>query len=519
LIDPQSGMAVRSYIEQAKDQDHVLGALGSVATLVRRDLGESMLATRKTDRPLPMVTTRSLQALKMFADGGALWNKGQWQPAMDLFESAVKADPDFAMAHAALGGAYYSHISNSPARGKLHYEKALQLSERTTDRERLYIQTRYAQALGHAAEAKGHFDVYLKSYPDDWGMRYNYADLLRHDSQIQEALEQFKELARIYPNGVATYVDIATCYNQLANHTESLRNYEHAFQLDPSWKINQNINHEYGMALFFSGDEAKARETFELTFAKPEMKPKGLRSLAWLDLYHGKYAAAKPRLQEALLSDENYKWALSILREHNLLAIVADGRGESATRLRELDLAASYLANSGAPVRAGLWLGTQYARAGSVAKAADILEKAAAAADSQNPEHSSDLQTLQGEVELARGSKDHAIELFSRADKAKRSPMTMEGLARAYEATDNSGQAIVWYELFLGQAEPPLGWEPQQDWIAAHFRVARLYFAKGDTVRAATQLNWLLEAWKDADSELPLLKDALRLKKEMDSKP
>ncbi|MGB9463786.1 MAG: protein kinase [Candidatus Acidiferrum sp.] len=519
LIDPQTGVAVRSYLEEAKDQDHVLDALGSVATRVRRDLGESMLATRKADRPLPMVTTRSLQALKMFADGAALWSKGQWDPAVQAFESAVKADPEFAMAHSALGDAYYSHIFNSPPRGKEHMEKALQLSERTTDRERLYIQTRYAQDLGHVAEATNRFDVYLKAYPDDWGMRFNYASLLRYNGQPQEALEQYKELARISPNSPSTYIDIATTYNGLGNFSEALRNYEQAFKLDPSWKTNQNINHEYGMTLFRNGDEPKARETFKLAIDKRDLKPKGLRSLAWLDLYHGKYAAAKPQLQEALLSDETYKWALSILREHNLLAIVADGQGDRAGQLRELELALPFMATSGAQARAGLWLGKQYARAGNVTKAAEILEKARPFADPQNPEHMSDIQTLEAEVELAHGNKDHAIELLSLADKAKRSAMTIEGLAHAYEASGNSDQAAVWYELFLGSAEPSLGWEPQQEWLAAHYRLARIYFSKGDKAKAATQLDWFLNAWKDADPGLPLLKDALRLKQQMDSKP
>jgi tetratricopeptide (TPR) repeat protein/predicted Ser/Thr protein kinase len=518
LIDPKSGVAKASYLEQAKDQDHVLAALGSVATRVRRDLGESMLATSKTDRPLPLVTTRSLQALKLFSDGGALWSKGQYEPAVEAFESAVKADPDFAMAHASLGGAYYSHIFNNPVRGKEHIERALQLSERTTDRERLYIQTSYAQDLGHVAEARNRFDLYLKAYPDDWGMRFNYASLLRKNGPAQEALEQYKELVRIAPTNPSTYIDIATTYNGLGNFGEALRNYEQAFKLDPSWKTNQNINHEYGMTLFRSGDEPKARETFELTFEKPDLKPKGLRSLAWLDLYHGKYAVAKPRLQEALLSDENYKWALSILREHNLLATVANGRGDRAGQLRELDLAVPYLATSGAQVRAGLWLGTQYARAGSIAKAADILEKVRPMADPQNPEHTSDLQTLDAEVELARGNKNRAIELFSLADKARRSAMTVEGLAHAYGASGNSEQAAVWYELFVGDADAPLGWEPQQDWLAAHYQLARIYLTKGDKTKAAAQLDWLLGDWKDADPGLPLLKDALSLKYEMDGK-
>jgi serine/threonine protein kinase/Flp pilus assembly protein TadD len=519
LIDPRSGVAVRSYLEEAKDQDHVLDALGSVATRVRRDLGESMLATGKTDRPLPVVTTRSLQALKMFADGGALWSKGQYEPAVKAFETAVKADPEFAMAHAALGDAYYSHIFNGPARGKEHMDKALQLSERTTDRERLYIQTRYAQDLGHVGEAKSSFEVYLKSYPDDWGMRFNFGNLLRNNGQPQEALEQYKQLARISSNNPSTYIDIATTYNGLGNFSEALRNYEQAFSLDPSWKTNQNINHEYGMTLFRSGDEPKARETFKLALEKPGLKPKGLRSLAWLDLYHGKYASAKSQLQEALLSDETFKWALSILREHNLLALVADGQGDRAGQLRELDLALPYLDTSGAQVRAGLWLGTQYARAGSVAKAAEILQKVHPLADSQNPEQMSDIQTLEAEVELAHGNKGHAIELLSLADKAKRSAMTVEGLAHAYEASSNTDQAAVWYERFLEAVDPPIGWEPQQDWLAANYHLARIYLAKGDKAKAATQIDRLLEPWKDADPGLPLLKDARKLKQEIDSKP
>jgi tetratricopeptide (TPR) repeat protein/predicted Ser/Thr protein kinase len=519
LIDPRSGVAKRSYLEEAKDQDHVLDALGSIATRVRRDLGESMLATSKADRPLPVVTTRSLQALKFFADGGTLWSKGNWDGGRQAFESAIKADPEFAMAHAALGDAYYSHIFNAPAMGKEHMEKALQLAERTTDRERLYIQTRYEQDLGHVEEARTRFDVYLKAYPDDGGMRFNYASLLRNNGQLRDALEQYKELVRIAPNNPTIYIDIATTYNGLGNFAEAVRNYEQAFTLDPSWKTNQNINHEYGMTLFRLGDEPKARQTFELAFAKPDLKPKGLRSLAWLDLYHGKYSAAKPRLQEALLSDENFKWALSILREHNLLAIVAGGQGDRPAQIRELDLAVPFLPTAGAQVRAGLWLGTQYVRAGSVAKASEILEKVRPFTDAKNPENSSDFQVLEGEVELAHGNKDRAIELFSLADKAKRSAMTMESLAHAYEASGNSEQAAVWYELFVTAADPPLGWEPQQDWLAAHYRLARIYFAKGDKANAKKQLDPFLAAWKDADPGLPLWKEALDLKKEMDSKP
>jgi tetratricopeptide (TPR) repeat protein len=207
------------------------------------------------------------------------------------------------------------------------------------------------------------------------------------------------------------------------------------------------------------------------------------------------------------------------VREHNLLALVASGQGDRAAQLRELDLAVPYLATSGLQVRAGLWIGAQYARAGNPTKAAEVLEKTRPVADARNPENSSDLQVLEAEVELAHGNKDRAIELFSLADGVKRSALTIEGLARAYEAAGNTEQAVVWYEQLLASAEPPIGWEPQQDWLAAHYHLARIYFAKGDKSKAATRLVWFLDAWKDADPGLPLLKNALSLKHEMDGKP
>jgi len=97
--------------------------------------------------------------------------------------------------------------------------------------------------------------------------------------------------------------------------------------------------------------------------------------------------------------------------------------------------------------------------------------------------------------------------------------MTVEGLARTYDSTGNAEKAIEWYENLLGDPNPPFGWEPQQDWIAAHYHLARAYFAKGDKTKATAHLDWLLDAWKDADSDLPLLKNALALKQEIQNKP
>ncbi len=176
LIDPQSGATVRSYMERSYGEDHILDALDVIAADIRRDLGESLYQIHRADRPLPEVTTSSLTALKQYADGVALWHQGKFQDAVTLLRAAVQTAPDFAMAHAALVQRLFQlHRKTRRSKGKQEYEKALALSSRTTDRERLLIQVNYADDLGHVSEADALYRAYLNRYPDDWTTLCSYA--------------------------------------------------------------------------------------------------------------------------------------------------------------------------------------------------------------------------------------------------------------------------------------------------------------------------------------------------------
>ena len=180
LIDPQSGDTVRSYTERAYGEGHILDALDVIASDIRHDLGESLYQIHENTKPLPQVTTASLDALREYADGTALWHLGKYKDAVTLFRAAVLTDSDFAMAHAALGNAYYSFIYNDSQRGDQEYQKALSLGSRTTERERMIIQVNYVDSQGHLDEANGLYRIYLQRYPDDWTVLGNYARLLAH---------------------------------------------------------------------------------------------------------------------------------------------------------------------------------------------------------------------------------------------------------------------------------------------------------------------------------------------------
>jgi len=507
LVNPRTGVSAWSHIEMAGSQEEILPALGKLAAQVRRGLGESWFTTHKQDRPLPLVTTSSLSALKKYVDGQDLWRKGQYDQAMQLWNSALEADPDFAMAHAAVGTALYSYIFNDPVDGKKHFERAVQLSERTTERERLYVRAMFAVNRNHFPEASQLLREYLQEYPDDSRVRFSLAHLLRGNDRCPEAIEQYKEVLRLDPTSAGSLVDIATCNATLENYAEAIRYYERAFQLEPSWKNGGNLTREYGLELVKGGQEAKARELFTAGLANPDSRGLMLRSLAYLDLYHGQYRAAKARLQEALLLDISKNAPLSIAREHCILGMVYEGLGDNQSSIREIDAALELYPSIADKVNSGVWLVRGYVRAGLADKAAAVLDTMKKQGDMNDPHQASVINYSEAEVEHQRGNNAHAIPLLLLADHQHRSKYILDGLARAYEASGDTEQAASWLKTFNDGREA-LGWEPQQDWINSFVRLARLERSLGKKDDANALLSQLLDLWKDADQDIPLLKEA-----------
>ena len=516
LVEPQNGETVRAYLESVPNRDDVLAALGRIAGRLREDLGESLSSIRQNDRPLPQVTTRSLEALKSYVEARYLWAKGAYQEAVGLYQSALARDPDFALAHAALGEAYWSHVFNRPAQARQHFERALASADRITDRERLIIQASYKRSLGYVDEAVQLHKLYLTAYPDDSDMRYNLGTLLMLNHRLEEAIEQLREALRIAPTHARTLINLATSYVESNRAVDALAYYARAFELEPGWITLGNINHEYGFTLVHAGNLAKAREVFELAAAMPDMKVIALRSLALVDLYEGKYAQAKGRLQESILVSEATKDPLRKARNHLFMSILLDGQGDRYGQLQALNLANRSVEALRDPILPLLMrIGVGYSHAGAIVNAEQVLHKLRAKIDPQSPQQGSYLHILEGEMAIARGDHGQAIKAFLLADRESGTPETLAGLARAYDKANEIKQAIDCYQRFIAVGRAALGWEPQQSWIAAHARLAEIYLSRGQKDKAAQALSPLLRMWKEADSNLPLMKRILKLKNAM----
>jgi len=121
---------------QVARKEEVLHALDQIARKFRTRVGESLASVGQHDTPLAEATTPSLDALKAYSRG---WQFVFSDPpaAIPFFTRAVEIDPQFAMAHAALG-LIYGHTGESALAAE-HTSKAYELRGHASEQEKFFI--------------------------------------------------------------------------------------------------------------------------------------------------------------------------------------------------------------------------------------------------------------------------------------------------------------------------------------------------------------------------------------------
>jgi tetratricopeptide (TPR) repeat protein len=153
-------------------------------------------------------------------------------------------------------------------------------------------------------------------------------------------------------------------------------------------------------------------------------------------------------------------------------------------------------------------IGDVCARDGFVDQAQKIAVLITPVADQRNLEQMGYLHLLLGEIALSVGQDDKAIELLMQSDKENQTGFSIEALAYAFQQSGKIDEAVAIYEKMFSSNGKSLSWEPQQRWLEARYTLALDYASRGDKQKARETLATLLNLWKDADPNLPLLKQA-----------
>ena len=253
-VNCATGDSLAQEQEQAPGKEKVLGAMSRAATDLRKKLGESLNTVLKFDTPIE-ATTSSLEALKAFS----VASKGEQAEAVPSLQRAVKLDPNFASAYAALGIWYSNLGENSLARETIG--KAYALRDNVSEREKYRISgTYYTYVTGEVEKANRTYIELAQAYPRDSFSRSNLGANYIVLGQYENAVAPILETIRLRPDDGVAYANLMLADVGLNRLADAKAIYEQAV----AHKLDEVYLHQARYLLAFrQGDTAEMEKQSE----------------------------------------------------------------------------------------------------------------------------------------------------------------------------------------------------------------------------------------------------------------
>jgi eukaryotic-like serine/threonine-protein kinase len=201
----------------ANTKEDVLPTLSAAGKQLRSVLGEPESSLQRFNVPLIQATTGSLAALRAFTQGEKKHLLGADFASVDDYKLAVALDPQFALAYGRLGSVYYNLEEFTLSRD--YYQKAFDLRERATERERLYIAADYYMSTGEIELEVKAYELWRTMYPRDPIVADNLANEYLMLGQAEKAVSQAQEAIRLDPGEDPDYTNLAWANLRSGNYS------------------------------------------------------------------------------------------------------------------------------------------------------------------------------------------------------------------------------------------------------------------------------------------------------------
>ena len=178
------------------------------------------------------VTTTSDAAKKEFLQGRELAEKLQAQDSIQHFDKAISLDAGFALAELSRANA-----APSPKEFFDHLRKAVALSTKASDGERLLILATEAGANGDATKQKGYLDRLIAAYPSDERAHFNIGGYYFGQQDFTAAIEHYRKATELAPSYSPAYNILGYAYRQkgdYANAEQAFKKYIELIPKDPN---------------------------------------------------------------------------------------------------------------------------------------------------------------------------------------------------------------------------------------------------------------------------------------------
>jgi serine/threonine protein kinase len=490
----------------ANRKEQVLKALGDAATKMREKLGESLSSVQKYDVPLENVTTPSLEALNAYSLGlKARHEKGDFD-SIPFFRQGVELDPSFAMAYLRLG-IEYGNIGEASQEYQ-NLEQAFALRDRVSTRESFDIASSYYNSVaGDLQKAEEIFQLWAQTYPQDPTPHDRLGNDYLFSGQYPQALETLLEEKGLTQSGFYNYGNLVSAYLNL----DRLREARLAIEEARARKLEPVSGYIYLYLIdFLEGNVSGMQADVAWATGKPGVEDVFINMQSDTEAYSGHRREAWTFSQKAVAAArrDNENEAAAI---HMANAALREAEfGNSARTMETANSALALTASRDVKILAAL----AFARAGFAKRAQILADELAKANPSNTILNFYWLPTIRAATELDLNQPSKAIEIlrgtgaYELGSPPQLGPSTLYPVyvrGQAYVRLNQARSAAAEFQKLLDHPSCvinfPLG-------ALAHLELGRAYALAGDKTKARTAYQDFLTLWKDADPDIPILKQA-----------
>jgi serine/threonine protein kinase/tetratricopeptide (TPR) repeat protein len=505
-VNCTTGDVLAEAQEQAAGKEAVLKALDAAAVGMRGRLGESLSSVEKYATPVEEATTPSLEALKAYSLGLKMGKVKGPSAALPFYKRAMDLDPSFAMAYSSMSVVYWD--LNEAGRADEYARKAYGLRQKVSERERFQIEAGYYfVATGELEKAAQTHELWQQTYPRDAQPYRSLGVISAALGNWEKALEEWREALRLEPKNEGNYENLGYADMALNRLVEA----QAVFKQAEEHKLGSEYLLQYSYWLeFLKGDTAKMAQLVSTAMGKPGSEDMLLATEADTGGWYGKLKNAHELTGRAMDSAQHNDAKESAAAYQAAAALREAEAGNQDQARADANTAVKLAPNRDVRAIAALAL----ARADDTAGA----EKLAAELDKAFPLDTLVqrywLPTIRAAVALERKDPDRAKELLKAASTVELGsitanlavflcPVYLRG--EAYLMLHDGNRAAAEFQKFIDHRGVVMNFP----WGAlARLGLARAYAMQGDTAKARTEYQDFLTLWKDADPDVPILKEA-----------
>ncbi len=502
LVNCQTGDSIGHEQTTAAHKEQVLNALDEAARHLRVKAGESLSSIQKFDVPIEQAATPSLEALKAYSIGMKVRSEKGFIEAVPFFKQAIERDPNFASAYASLASCYGN--SGEWDLSDQYIGKAYELRDRASEREKLRIANIFFYGRGEPEKALEAAKLWAEEYPRDKLAHDDLALTYELIAQYENAVEEHAEAVRLDPNDLIQLSGLISAYSALNRFDEANATWQQAAERYPN---DSGLHVQRYWLAFLENDPVEMARQMAWAADKPQAAESFLAASAAVDEFYGHLNKARESIRrntEVLLQSNRKELAANRLLALSLRE--ADyGYSEGAR-----SAALTALAEKPAP-RVQITAVITLARAGDSTRAealAGEVEKRLPL-DTDFRIHTYWLPTVRAAIALNRNNPTEAIQFLQATsqydlfDGGSLYAVYLRGLAyllqRQGAPAEGEFQKILDHRGLVGSGSQA---------VLAHLGLARAYVIEGDSAKARAAYQDFLTLWKDADPDIPILKQA-----------